>query len=58
MKFYRDRFKDKVCIVTGGARGIGAAIATRLGVEGCSVVIFDIDEKPAGIELKTLKARV
>jgi len=40
-----DRFREKTCIVTGGARGIGAAIATRLGTEGCTVAIFDIDEQ-------------
>ena len=40
-----DRFREKTCIVTGGARGIGAAIATRLGLEGCTVAIFDIDEQ-------------
>ncbi|WP_342793556.1 SDR family NAD(P)-dependent oxidoreductase, partial [Thermofilum sp.] len=40
-----DRFREKTCIVTGGARGIGAAIATKLGTEGCTVAIFDIDEQ-------------
>ncbi|WP_288006158.1 SDR family oxidoreductase [Thermofilum sp.] len=40
-----DRFREKTCIVTGGARGIGSAIATRLGTEGCTVAIFDIDEQ-------------
>jgi NAD(P)-dependent dehydrogenase (short-subunit alcohol dehydrogenase family) len=39
------RFLGKTCIVTGGARGIGASIATRLGLEGCTVAIFDIDEQ-------------
>jgi len=40
-----DRFRERTCIVTGGARGTGAAIATRLGLEGCTVAIFDIDEQ-------------
>jgi len=57
MKFHRDRFKDKVCIVTGGARGIGAAIATRLGLEGCSIVIFDIDEKAGEYRVKDLESK-
>ena len=33
----------KVAIVTGAARGIGAAIARRLSVGGATVVIADID---------------
>lgn len=30
---------DKVAVVTGASRGIGRAIATRLAVEGCDVVV-------------------
>ncbi len=37
------RFENKVAIVTGGARGIGAAIAHRFGSEGAKVVVFDLD---------------
>ena len=33
----------KVAVVTGAARGIGAAIASRLALEGAAVGIFDID---------------
>jgi L-rhamnose 1-dehydrogenase len=36
------RFKDKVIIVTGSARGIGQAIAVGFGKEGARVVIADI----------------
>jgi NAD(P)-dependent dehydrogenase (short-subunit alcohol dehydrogenase family) len=36
------RFKDKVAIVTGGARGIGRAITDKLLAEGASVVIADV----------------
>lgn len=32
---------ERVAIVTGGASGIGYAIAERLAAEGCAVVVFD-----------------
>ena len=35
--------KDKNVLLTGGANGIGAAIARRLGDEGCVVGILDLD---------------
>lgn len=37
------RFKDQVALVVGGAQGIGKAIGVRLGREGASVAIADID---------------
>ena len=33
------RLKDKVAVVTGGSRGIGAAIARRYGAEGARVAV-------------------
>lgn len=38
------RLKDKIGFVTGGASGLGEAIARRFVAEGASVVIGDIDE--------------
>lgn len=39
--------KDQVAIVTGGAQGIGAAIAERLAAEGASVAVIDINLEKA-----------
>lgn len=36
------RFDGQVAIVTGGARGIGAATCTRLSREGASVLVTDV----------------
>jgi NAD(P)-dependent dehydrogenase (short-subunit alcohol dehydrogenase family) len=38
---------DKVVIVVGGASGLGAATAIRLGLEGSRVVVGDIAEEAA-----------
>lgn len=43
------RLKDKVAIVTGGGRGIGAALAKGLAREGAAVVVnYSRSEKEAG----------
>ncbi len=40
-------FTDQVAIVTGGATGIGHAIASRLGGEGARILIVDLDRDEA-----------
>jgi len=39
------RFEDKVAVITGSGRGIGAATAARLASEGAAVVVSDMDPK-------------
>ena len=41
------RFTDRVALVTGGGRGIGAATAARLAAEGARVMVSDMDLEPA-----------
>jgi NAD(P)-dependent dehydrogenase (short-subunit alcohol dehydrogenase family) len=38
------RFKDKVCIVSGGGSGIGRAACERFAAEGGRVVVIDLNE--------------
>ena len=42
-----NRFKDRICVVTGAAKGIGEATARRLAAEGGAVMVLDLKEAEA-----------
>jgi NAD(P)-dependent dehydrogenase (short-subunit alcohol dehydrogenase family) len=46
----------RTAVITGAARGIGAAIAKRLAEAGASVLIGDVDEKGAEEAAESLRA--
>lgn len=50
------RLKNKVCIITGGARGIGKAAAIKFAVNGAKVIICDLDETSVQTTVKELSA--
>jgi NAD(P)-dependent dehydrogenase (short-subunit alcohol dehydrogenase family) len=39
-------FKDKVAVITGGASGLGLAMARRFASEGMKLVLGDVEEEP------------
>lgn len=50
-----NRFKDKVCLVTGGASGIGRAACKRFAAEGGKVVVVDLNEAQAQDTVNEIK---
>ena len=39
------RLKDKICVVTGGASGIGRGSCDAFARDGARVILTDIDEE-------------
>jgi NAD(P)-dependent dehydrogenase (short-subunit alcohol dehydrogenase family) len=50
------RLKGKIALITGGARGIGFAIASALAREGATIAIGDINAEGANAAADKLKA--
>lgn len=50
------RMQNKVCVVTGAARGLGLAAAEALLAEGAKVLITDVDRAAGEAEAKRLGA--
>src|SRR3954453_21648859 len=41
----KERFQNKVAIITGSADGIGKGVAARLGKEGATLALFDVNKE-------------
>jgi 3-oxoacyl-[acyl-carrier protein] reductase len=48
--------ENRVAIVTGAARGIGAATAVRLAADGRSVAVVDLDESACAGTVETIRS--
>jgi NAD(P)-dependent dehydrogenase (short-subunit alcohol dehydrogenase family) len=53
----QERLKNKTAVVTGGASGIGAAIARRFAAEGAEVILFDRNQEAAAALAEELSCR-
>jgi NAD(P)-dependent dehydrogenase (short-subunit alcohol dehydrogenase family) len=51
------RFVGRVAVVTGAARGLGAATAARLAAEGAAVAALDLNGEGAGATAEAIRSR-
>jgi len=49
------RFKDRVCVVSGGGSGIGRTTCERFAAEGAKVVVVDLKEEHGNETVKTIR---
>lgn len=49
------RFKNKVCVVSGGGSGIGRATCERFAAEGAKVVVVDVKEEHGNETVTTIR---
>ncbi len=47
---------QRVAVVTGGARGIGAGVARRLGADGMAVAVIDLKEGDCAATVEAIRA--
>lgn len=53
----KNRFSNKIAIITGSADGIGKGIACRLGKEGAILALFDLNKKLLQVTVEEFKKR-
>ena len=52
--FSKGRLQDQVALITGGAQGIGRAIARCMSAEGAHTIIADIDKEKGEATAKSI----
>lgn len=52
-----NRVREKICVVTGAALGIGRACALRLAEEGAHLALFDVLDEPGQMLANDLRAK-